>query len=243
MPGGKRFLLSARFFDIREQARSLSYVASFVESGVQGFDLTGAGRRAGCGDAGQRQDVLPLSDSTFSTQAPVHSQRRGLEETRVTRAAVVIQENRILFAGPENEIEMPSSAVVHDLEGLTILPGFFNTHVHEAALSGHTGPPGAVPTGGVGVGGRHDPSRRDLAARGAPALQAERGSAEVPPFARLLMSGPCIEVPGGRAETYNRLIIYSAEDARRKIEDLLDDGADVVKLYFEDGSIFGNLGM
>jgi imidazolonepropionase-like amidohydrolase len=35
------------------------------------------------------------------------------------------------------------------------------------------------------------------------------------------------------------VIIHSVEDAREKAEGLLADGADVIKLYFEDGSIFG----
>lgn len=158
----------------------------------------------------------------------------------VNHAAVVVEGDRILFAGPESEIELPSIAVVHSLGGLTILPGFFNTHVHEVSYIQ------AMP-------GRLELSRleawvwegvttlRDVTSPREELFRFKQNE-EVqndPNLARLLMSGPCIEVPGGRAETYNRLIIHSPEDARQKIEALLDDGADVVKLYFEDGSIFG----
>lgn len=158
----------------------------------------------------------------------------------VDHAVVVIQGDRILFAGPEGEIEVPSNAVIHNLERLTILPGFFNTHVHEAsfiqAMPGRLELTRLAAWAWEGV-----TTLRDVTSPHEELLRYKRNE-EVqsdPTLARLLMSGPCIEVPGGRAETYNRLIIHSPEDARQKIEDLLDDGADVVKLYFEDGSIFG----
>jgi hypothetical protein len=153
---------------------------------------------------------------------------------------VVIQGNRILFAGPESEIEIPFSATVENLDRFTILPGFFNTHVHEAsfiqALPGRLELSRLAKWAWEGVTTLRDvtsPREELLRFKQSEEVQAD------PTLARLLMSGPCIEVPGGRAETYNRLIIHSPEDARQKIEDLLDDGADVVKLYFEDGSIFG----
>jgi imidazolonepropionase-like amidohydrolase len=158
----------------------------------------------------------------------------------VRHAAVVVQGDRILFAGPASEIEFPSNAVVHNLGGLTILPGFFNTHVHEASFIQSA--PGRLELSRLaqwaweGVTTLRDvTSPREELLRYKQNEEVQRD----PTLARLLMAGPCIEVPGGRAETYNRLIIYSPEDARQKIEDLLDDGADVVKLYFEDGSIFG----
>ena len=60
----------------------------------------------------------------------------------VDHAAAVIQGDRILFAGREDKIEIPSIATVQALEGLTILPGFFNTHVHEASFT--AGVPGRL---------------------------------------------------------------------------------------------------
>ena len=50
----------------------------------------------------------------------------------VDDAAVVIKGGRILYAGPRTAVEIPSTAEVLDLSGLTILPGFFNAHVHRA---------------------------------------------------------------------------------------------------------------
>jgi imidazolonepropionase-like amidohydrolase len=158
----------------------------------------------------------------------------------VSQAAVVVQGDRILFAGPEDEIENPTTSTVYDLRGLTILPGFFNTHVHEVSFT--NGTESVLELSRLeawaweGVTTLRDvTSPRSALIRYKLAESVQNN----PSLSRLLMAGPCIEVPGGRAETYNRVIIYSAEDARTKIESLLDDGADVVKLYFEDGSIFG----
>jgi len=158
----------------------------------------------------------------------------------VDNAAVVIQGDRILFAGPEDEIEIPTTATVYDLDGLTILPGFFNTHVHEASFT--QGAPGQLDLSRLAVWAHEGVTTvRDVTSPRGELIRYKQylPAQSDPSLARLLMAGPCIEVPGGRAESYNRLIIYSPEDARDKIERLLDDGADVVKLYFEDGSIFG----
>lgn len=155
-------------------------------------------------------------------------------------AAVVFEGDRILYAGPEDEIEIPSSATVHNLRGRTILPGFFNTHVHEASFTLNT--PGEIELARLAAWAQEGVTTLRDATSPLEALIRYKTHATAPndPFlARLVMAGPCFEVPGGRAETYNRLIITSLEDAREKAEGLLDHGADVMKLYFEDGSIFG----
>jgi len=158
----------------------------------------------------------------------------------VGRAAIVIQGDRILYAGPKDEIEIPTTSTVYDVRGLTILPGFFNTHVHEVSFT--NGTESVLELSRLEAWAWEGVTTlRDVTSPRSALLRYKNAESvhDDPSLARLLMSGPCIEVPGGRAETYNRIIIYSAEDARNKIESLLDDGADVVKLYFEDGSIFG----
>jgi imidazolonepropionase-like amidohydrolase len=158
----------------------------------------------------------------------------------VVGAAVVIEDDRILFAGPEDEIEIPSSAIVHNLRGLTILPGFFNTHVHQVTFPSDV--PGELELSRLAAWAQEGVTTlRDVTSPREELIRYKNHETarNDPYLARLVMSGPCFEVPGGRAEGYNRLIITSEEDAREKTEDLLDDGADVLKLYFEDGSIFG----
>ena len=158
----------------------------------------------------------------------------------VNRSAVVIQGDRILFSGPKDEIEIPTNSTVYDLRGLTILPGFFNTHVHEVSFT--NGTEGVLELSRLEAWAWEGVTTlRDVTSPRSALLRYKQAeSIQDDPFlARLLMSGPCFEVPGGRAETYNRVIIHSPEDARAKTEQLLDDGVDLVKLYFEDGSIFG----
>src|SRR5574339_44678 len=49
-----------------------------------------------------------------------------------TDAVLIIQEERILAVGTNEEIKIPPGTNVIDLEGDTILPGFINAHVHFA---------------------------------------------------------------------------------------------------------------
>ena len=126
----------------------------------------------------------------------------------VSRAAVVIQGDRILYAGPKDEIEIPTTSTVYDVRGLTILPGFFNTHVHEVSFTNGTESVlelsrlEAWAWGGV-------TTLRDVTSPRSALLRFKQAESvhDDPSFPRLLMSGPCVEVPGGRAEVYNRFII------------------------------------
>ena len=47
-------------------------------------------------------------------------------------AVLVIQGERILAVGPRRSIRIPESAKIIDVQGTTLLPGFFNAHVHGA---------------------------------------------------------------------------------------------------------------
>jgi len=58
-----------------------------------------------------------------------------------------------------------------------------------------------------------------------------------PSLARLLCSGPIVDVPGGRPHSSYGILIISPEDARDKTNYLLDAGVDLIKVYLEDGSI------
>jgi hypothetical protein len=48
----------------------------------------------------------------------------------VVDAAVVIKGKRIAAVGPRKEIEIPGNAQIISFPGVTLLPGFINTHVH-----------------------------------------------------------------------------------------------------------------
>jgi imidazolonepropionase-like amidohydrolase len=59
-----------------------------------------------------------------------------------------------------------------------------------------------------------------------------------PRLPRVLFAGLCLDVPGGRFRT-NGFFLTSIEDARAKVNYLLDNGVDVIKVYLDDGSVMG----
>jgi imidazolonepropionase-like amidohydrolase len=60
----------------------------------------------------------------------------GYEVPPVHHAAIVIEGNRIVAAGPASEIVVPAGATVIDTSGRTMMPGLIETHAHLVIL-GH----------------------------------------------------------------------------------------------------------
>ncbi|MCC5905293.1 MAG: amidohydrolase family protein [Balneolaceae bacterium] len=54
----------------------------------------------------------------------------GLGGTPVEDAVVIIKGNRIVDAGPGNEINIPANAEYFDAEGKTVMPGLIDAHFH-----------------------------------------------------------------------------------------------------------------
>ena len=150
----------------------------------------------------------------------------------IPNAVLIIQQGRILAVEAQAEVEIPADAQIFDVQGATILPGFINAHVHLGFDAGklETWAQGGVTTVGD-LGAYYDdglfPHRDEL-------LKDNR-------YARLVAAGPIVTVPDGYPMVpwgFEGLPVTSPEDARQKINDLLDDGADLVKIAVESGSIF-----
>lgn len=147
-------------------------------------------------------------------------------------AALVIQEGRILAVGPHAEVEVPIDAKMIDLQGATILPGFINAHVH-LGYSEHNLQAWAQ----AGVTTVRDLGTRpasDLFSRRDELLKDNRN-------ARLVAAGPLVTVPDGYPMVpwgMQGLAVTSAQDAALKVNQLLDDGADVIKIAMESGYVF-----
>jgi len=147
-------------------------------------------------------------------------------------AALVIQAGHIMAVGSRTEIEVPVDAKTIDLQGATLLPGIINTHVHlgfdEEKLK-------AWAQGGV-------TTVRDLGAYPSTDLFSRRDTLlENDRCARLVAAGPMVTVPDGYPMVpwgFQGLVITSPEDASEKTNQLLDDGADVIKISLESGYIF-----
>lgn len=139
-------------------------------------------------------------------------------------AGILIEGGRISAVEPSASLRIPKGVKAINLRGATVLPGFINAHVHgafdEARLR-------TWASAGV-------TSVRDLGSFGLPMGEVmawrEKSRAESG-LARVFAAGPMIAVKGG----YGSLYIDSAEDARAKVEGLIDGGVDVVKTALEDG--------
>jgi len=144
-------------------------------------------------------------------------------------AALVIQGDRIVAVGPSAKVSIPTGARILELPQATILPGFINTHVHNAynarnlqiwAQAGVT----TVRDLGHRLGRRYFAMRERLGGH--------------PQNARLIAAGPLVTVPDGypiAGNNFPSLTVTSPEDARKKIEQLIDEGADVIKITLTSG--------
>jgi len=157
----------------------------------------------------------------------------GTGNAPIPDAALIIQGDRILAADAADAVEIPTNAKIIDVQGATILPGFINAHVHYAydeqklaawAQDGVT----TVRDLGAGMMGEQWFTRRD---------ELNRSTQQ----ARLVSVGTFITVPGGYPIVpwgAAGITITSPEDATQKTEELLQKGADLIKLSLERGQVF-----
>ncbi|MEW5815041.1 MAG: amidohydrolase family protein [Spirochaetota bacterium] len=176
-----------------------------------------------CGYIASQQETLALVGGTLingTGAEPVHN------------AVVVVQNGRIVAVGMRKNVVIPEDARTIDVAGKTILPGFINAHVHFpfTEVEQHLK---AWAQGGVttvrNIGSRPFFSERDSV------LEDNQN-------ARLVMSGPLVTVPDGYpiipwGNNIIALTVTSSEDARQKVDKLLDDGADIIKIAIERGDV------
>ncbi|MBN1813261.1 MAG: amidohydrolase family protein [Anaerolineae bacterium] len=183
------------------------------------------GALAGCCPAPQTAVDIALAGGTLID---------GTGAAPLPDAVVTIREGHIAAVGISARVEVPKTAQVIDVRGATILPGFINAHVHgsydETTLK-------AWAQGGV-------TTVRDMATGQAPkdAFAFRDGVRDNLHCARLVAAGPMVTVPGGYPIArwgVDSITVTSPEDARQKVDQLLDDGADFVKIPLESGAIFG----
>ena len=165
----------------------------------------------------------------------------------VRNSVVLIRGDRIERIGTLTSLPVPSEYERVSTEGMTVLPGLWDLHVH-LIYSGHPNP-GAwfkhaadfervtIPAsarqmlmGGV-------TSVRDLAAPADAIFGVKKriASGELP-GPTLYAAGPALAkmAPGQPAPTGQFLPIADAADARAKTRQLLDQGADVIKMFFAE---------
>ncbi|KAA3639065.1 MAG: Xaa-Pro dipeptidase [Proteobacteria bacterium] len=170
----------------------------------------------------------------------------GFKDQPIQNSVVIIRDDKITAVGTVGEIEIPSAAKIISTEGMTVLPGLWDMHVH-LQINGHadykhwhsTYPPrfekDIMPASAHQLLMAGVTSARDL---GAP-LEAiinirdaiNRGDIPGP---TMYVSGPFIQKePYPGTELY-RWGVTDAKDARKKVKRLADAGVDVIKLIDQD---------
>ncbi len=170
----------------------------------------------------------------------------GFGGTPIRNSVVIIEGEKIKTVGTIGTVEIPKSAKVISTEGMTVLPGLWDMHVH-TMITGHsdytywdkTYPPlfedVIMPASARQLLMAGVTSARDL---GAPlkesiAVRDAINNGEIP-GATLYVSGPFIQkkpYPGTEAFRWG---INGIEDARKKVRKLAKAGVDVIKVVDQD---------
>jgi imidazolonepropionase-like amidohydrolase len=171
-----------------------------------------------------KNDILVLTNGTLID---------GTGTSPLPNAVIIIKDGLITAVGSQDEIEIPEAAVVIDLFDTTILPGFINAHIHRGydKFNLKRWAQGGVTT------------VRDLGGNPRDNLFSFRNKVNKnPQYARLVAAGPMVTVPNGYPMVPwgapTGLPVRSAEDAKRKVTKLLDDGADIIKIALDSGESF-----
>lgn len=188
------------------------------------------------GAAGVTAEGSPLRGGSAAVLALVNGTLiDGTGASPVTDAVVLIEDGRIVGAGPRDQVGVPADAQVIDVWGATILPGFINAHIHAGYNASNLK---AWAQGGV-------TTVRDLSATPAGDLFTRRDAlADDDANARLVSAGTMVTVPDGYPMIpwgASGLAVTSPQDAVVKINRLLDDGADLIKIAMESGGSFGQV--
>jgi imidazolonepropionase-like amidohydrolase len=164
----------------------------------------------------------------------------------VPNAVVLIEDDRIAAVGAMGAVDVPPGASVIDANGLTVMPGLIDTHVHLDIL-GHGDYPtwhdmargdyGAVMALSAAQLLRHGvTTARDAGGEIDASIATKKRieSGEIP-GPRLVVSGGWIQNwPDDRARAHHRRFNYNVhtpEEARAATAALIDKGADAIKAY------------
>ena len=170
----------------------------------------------------------------------------GYGSNPIKNSVIIIKGEKIIAVWTMDNTEIPSGAEVISTEGMTVLPGLWDMHVH-TMINGHadyaywdkTYPPllkdVIMPSSAHQLLMAGVTSARDL---GAPleesiAVRDAINNGEIP-GATLYVSGPFIQKKPYPGTEDFRWGVNGSEDARKKIRKLASAGVDVIKLIDQD---------
>ena len=170
----------------------------------------------------------------------------GYGSKPIRNSVVIIEGERIKAVGQVGTLAIPGGAEVISTEGMTVLPGLWDMHVH-LMINGHsdyahwdkTYPPMMetviMPASAKQLLMAGVTSVRDLGAplKASIAVRARIRKGEIP-GPTLYVSGPFIQHEPYPGTDYVRWGVNGVEDARAKVRTLADAGVDVIKLIDQD---------
>ena len=171
----------------------------------------------------------------------------GYEGPPIRDGVVLIAGERIVAVGPRSEVNVPPGTPIINTEGMSVLPGLMDMHVH-LMIVGHADyehwdktymsrfrdeimPVAAKQLLMAGV-----TTVRELGAPLEDILEVKRRIEKgVIPGPRLFVSGPFIQkAPYFEYEKFVRWGVDGPDDARAKVQKLVDAGVDFIKLIDQD---------
>jgi imidazolonepropionase-like amidohydrolase len=170
----------------------------------------------------------------------------GYGSTTLRNSVVIIEGERIKAVGQVGTLAVPAGAEVISTEGMTVLPGLWDMHVH-LMINGHsdyahwdkTYPPMMesviMPASARQLLMAGVTSARDLGAplKASIAVRERIRKGEIP-GPTLYVSGPFIQHEPYPGTDYVRWGVKGVEDARAKVRTLAEAGVDVIKLIDQD---------
>ncbi|MBV6521534.1 MAG: Adenine deaminase [Gemmatimonadaceae bacterium] len=165
----------------------------------------------------------------------------------IDNGVILVSGDRIVAVGREKEVAVPAGTPVVDANGMTVMPGLIDMHVHLHILGhgdykrwddlyGKRDADLVMPIAARQLLMAGVTSARDLGSRLDDILSVKRRIAEgAIPGPRLFVSGPFIQhAPYEEYERDFRWGVNGADDARQKVQRLVDAGVDVIKLIDQD---------
>jgi imidazolonepropionase-like amidohydrolase len=170
----------------------------------------------------------------------------GYGSTPLRNSVVIIEGERIKAVGQVGTLAIPTGAEVISTEGMTVLPGLWDMHVH-LMINGHsdyahwdkTYPPlmesVIMPASARQLLMAGVTSARDLGGplKASIAVRERIRKGEIP-GPTLYVSGPFIQHEPYPGTDYFRWGVKGPEDARAKVRTLAEAGVDVIKLIDQD---------
>ncbi|GAB1342045.1 amidohydrolase family protein [Gemmatimonas sp.] len=135
----------------------------------------------------------------------------GTGRAPVVNATVLVQQGRVLSAGPSASVAIPAGAAVVTLPGKFLMPGLINAHGHASSVRN------LATYAAYGVTTVYSLGDETAEVFDARAQQATRA----PQYARVFVSGPV-------------LMPTSPADARTRVAAVVAQGVDIVKIRVDD---------